>query len=64
METKLKQLRLAAGLSQNQLAEQAQLHVQALSKLDRGDRDILNVRLETALKIANALNCSVNDLIY
>lgn len=61
--TKLKELRLAAGLSQNQLAQEAQLHVQALSKLDRGARDIKNVRLETALKIAKALHCSVDDLI-
>ena len=40
MENKLKQLRLAAGLSQSQLAEKPEVPLRAIQAMDQGYRDI------------------------
>ncbi|WBQ08502.1 helix-turn-helix domain-containing protein [Kribbella sp. CA-293567] len=55
----LRRLRLAAALTQEQLAERAELSVQAISALERGARR--NPYRETVQNLADALNLTSED---
>jgi transcriptional regulator with XRE-family HTH domain len=55
----LRDLRRASKLSQEQLAELADLHPRALQKIEAGD---VNVTLNTLLRIQKALGCSWETL--
>ncbi|MCB1114171.1 MAG: helix-turn-helix transcriptional regulator [Chlamydiia bacterium] len=48
------------GISQEKLAELANLHHNYIGSVERGER---NISLENILKIAKALNCSPKDLM-
>ena len=50
-------------LTQAQLAEKAGMHVQALAKLERGERPIANLRFSTALALADALQVDPHQLL-
>lgn len=52
--------RLAAGLSQEELAERAGLHRTYVSSIERGQR---NVAVENIYAIAEALGCTPGDLL-
>jgi transcriptional regulator with XRE-family HTH domain len=56
----LRRLRLATGLSQEELAARAGLHRTYISSVERGQR---NVSLENIFAIARALGCDPRDLI-
>ena len=58
-----KSSRKAAGLSQSQLADLAGIKVQVLQQYERGARDINGAKLPTLLKICNALECRLADII-
>ena len=63
METKLVKIRKEKGLSQSQLAERSGVHPKAISKLERGERPLSNLRLSTALALADALQVDPHQLI-
>ena len=48
-------MRTRAGMTQKQIAKKTGLTVTYLSKLETSDRTINNVRLSSAVKIADAL---------
>ena len=54
-ETIVSRLRKELKLTQAQLAQKAGMHVQALARIERGDRPLSNLRLSTALALADAL---------
>lgn len=54
-ETILARLRKERKLTQAQLAEKSGVHVMAISRLERGERPLSNLRLSTALALADAL---------
>lgn len=56
---RVRALRLAAGLSQERLADKAGLHRTYVSSLERGLR---NVGLDNILRLAKALEVSPTDL--
>jgi transcriptional regulator with XRE-family HTH domain len=56
---RLKELRRAAGLSQEKLAELAELHRTYISGVERGER---NASLTTIARIAKALDISLSEL--
>jgi transcriptional regulator with XRE-family HTH domain len=56
----LRERRLAAGISQEELAQAADLHPTYVSMLERGIR---NPTLDVAERVANALKISLPDLI-
>lgn len=60
---KLQAARLAAGMSQSQLAAAAGISVRILQDYERGARDINGAKLATLLKICNALECSLRDIL-
>ena len=59
----LQRLRKEAGLSQSQLAKLAGLNVQGLQQYERGARDLNGAKLATLLKICNALECRLADIL-
>ena len=62
-ETIITRLRKEKNLTQAQLAEKAGMHVQALAKLERGERPIANLRFSTALALADALQVDPHQLL-
>jgi transcriptional regulator with XRE-family HTH domain len=56
----VRRMRLAAGLSQEQLAERAGLHRTYISSVERGLR---NVSLENIFGLAAALGCDPRELL-
>ena len=59
----LKKHRMAAGLSQSQLANTTGLNVRTLQHYEQGTKDINAAKLSTILKLCNALNCSLRELL-
>lgn len=59
----LQRLRKAAGFSQSQLAKLAGVNVQVLQQYERGARDLNGAKLLTLLKLCNALECGLTDII-
>jgi transcriptional regulator with XRE-family HTH domain len=57
---KIKAIREAKGITQKALAEAANVSAPFLYDLENGNR---NARAETWKRIADALGCTVNDLI-
>lgn len=56
----VRERRNALGLSQEKLAEFAELHFTYVSSVERGER---NLSLSNIAKLANALRCSMKDLM-
>jgi transcriptional regulator with XRE-family HTH domain len=56
---RLKEIRKAKGLSQEQLAEKANLHRTYIGMIERAEKNITILNIE---KIANALEVNINSL--
>ena len=52
--------RTQLGLSQEELAQKADMHFTYVSSTERGER---NISLVNIAKVANALECSMKDLM-
>lgn len=52
--------RLELGLSQEELAEKAEMHFTYVISVERGER---NISLENIAKLAKALGCSIQKLV-
>ena len=57
---RVRERRTALGFSQEFLAQKARLHRTYIGGIERGER---NVSLENIQKIAQALNCTVSQLL-
>ena len=53
--SRLAELRTRAGLSQGKLSKASGIHVMAISKIERGVREMDKVTLKTAIALADAL---------
>ena len=62
-ETILARLRKERGMTQTQLAEKSGVHIKAIAKLEIGARPLANVRLSTALALADALEIDPHRLL-
>lgn len=60
---KIKELREAAGLSQEQLATAAGVNVRMYQYYEQGTRDISKAQLSTLLRICKALDCKLSDIV-
>ena len=60
---KLQAARKAAGMSQSQLANAAGISVRLLQEYERGGRNINGAKLITLLKLCNAMDCSLRDIL-
>ena len=61
--TQLQDKRRASGMSQSELAKAAEISVRTLQSLETGARNIDKVAVLTALKLARALDCSIEDIL-
>jgi transcriptional regulator with XRE-family HTH domain len=61
--TNLKKMREAAGMTQIQLADLSGINVRVLQHYEQGTKTIEKAKLETILKLAIALKCSIGDII-
>ena len=62
-DTNLKRLRLNAGLSQSELAEISGLPVRTIQQYEQKQKNINAAKAETVVKLAKALNTSVEKLM-
>ena len=62
-ESTLTRLRSERHMTHAQRAAKAGMHVQALAKLERGERPIANLRFSTALALADALQVDPHQLL-
>ena len=62
-ETKLKQLRQRAGMSQSELAEQSGVPVRTIQQYEQRQKSINKAQAEYLVMLANALHCKAEDLI-
>ena len=59
----LKRIREAAGLSQSQLAKEADVTLRSIQMYEQCNKDINNAKAITLAKLARALSCDVEDLL-
>ena len=59
----LKYWRESRGLSQSQLAKRADMSVRVLQNLEQGVRDINKASVETVLRLAEALDVDVYEIL-
>ena len=61
--TNLKRLRIDSGLSQSELAELSAVPLRTIQQYEQNQKNINAAKAETVVKLAKALNCSVEDLM-
>lgn len=61
--TKLKSVRVASGMSQEELANRTGLNVRTLQHYEQGSKDFDSARIDTILKVCITLNCTLSDII-
>ena len=59
----LQAMREKSGLSQPQLAQKTKVAVSMIRKYEQNYRDIDGAKLSTLLKICEALNCEIADIL-
>lgn len=60
---KLKRLRAEAGYSQSKLAELSGVNIRMIQFYEQGARDINTAQAETVYKLAQALECNMEELL-
>lgn len=63
MENRLKQKRIEAGLSQFELSQLSDVNFRMIQFYEQGVKDINKAQATTLLRLAEALNCKIEDLI-
>ena len=61
--TKLKQIRENANITQAKLSELSGVNLRTLQYYEQGYKDINKAQGSTLLKIAQVLNCQIEDLL-
>ncbi len=61
--TKLKELREKAGLSQVQLADASGISVRVLQNYEQGVRNLNGAKLITLLRLCRALGCNLGNIV-
>ena len=63
MGTKLKQIRVSAGLTQLELSNMTRINLRTLQYYEQGSKKIEHAKLETILKLCVALNKEISEII-
>ena len=61
--SKLQDIRKANNLSQSKLAEKSGVNLRMVQKYENGEKDINKAQGITLYKLAQALDCTVEDLL-
>ena len=62
-QTRLKERRSNCGLSQSELAAEADVPLRQIQLFEQGQRDINKTSAITLLKLSKALHCKMDDLL-
>lgn len=62
-QTKLKAVRIRAGVTQKQLANVAGLNLRTLQHYEQGVKNFDNAHISVILNVCNVLNCTYADII-
>ena len=62
-ETNLKKMRIAAGLSQSNLAKQSQVSIRNIQMYEQKQNDINKAQSDILYRIAKVLGCNIEDLL-
>ena len=60
---KLKDVRLAKGMSQSELAEKSGLNLRTIQAYEQGAKSIDGAKLDSLADLAIALDCSMADIL-
>lgn len=60
--TNLQKRREAKNLSQTDLAKASGVHINVINRIERGERESSNLTLDTAVKLAKALDCHAEEI--
>ena len=63
MMSKLKKLRTAKNMTQEQLADGSGVNIRQIQRVENGDSDMSNITLGNAIKLADALGVDVKELL-
>lgn len=61
--TKLKEMRMKAGLSQSQLSDLTGIKLGTLRHYEQGSKNFDHARIDTILKVCLMLNCKFNEIV-
>ena len=61
--SKLKLARIRAGISQQELSDRSGVPVKSIGNLEQLRRDINRCRVDIVFRLAQALDCSMEDLL-
>ena len=61
--SKLQQMRLNRGLSQERLATASGVNVRVLQTYEQGSRNLDGAKVDTLARLAIALNCTIPDIL-
>ena len=62
-DNKLKKLRTKKNLTQYELSELSCVPLKTIQKYESNERSIAKAQVDTIIKLARALNCTVEDLV-
>ncbi len=62
-KTKLQEVRVRKGLSQNELIEKSGIPKKTLQRFEQGITLVDGVKLETLCKLCIALNCTIDEIL-
>lgn len=60
---KLKERRMAAGLSQSQLAEKTGINVRVIQHYEQGTKNFDHARIDKILSVCLVLKCDLKDIL-
>ena len=63
MNSKLKKMRTIRGFTQESLAELSNVNIKSIAAYEQNPEKLLTASSITLYKLANALNCGMEDLI-
>ncbi|MCR4612159.1 MAG: helix-turn-helix domain-containing protein [Lachnospiraceae bacterium] len=63
MESRLKRLRVYAGLTQQQLADKSGVSRRMIEQYEQGRKELTHASVATVISLADAMGCNVKDII-
>lgn len=63
ISSKLKKVRILRKLTQEELADLSGVNLKSLSSYEQNIEKFSNASVSTVIKLANALNCDITDII-
>ena len=61
--TKLEQIRKNQKMTRKELAEKSGINIRTIESYEQKRRNLKNAKMETLIKLSNALKCKIEDLI-